>query len=90
MMLFITTSSPHVTGVKSMPAVPNEALTVSQVKENLRLQGKTLKQFAIEKGFEPNDVYRVIGGSRKALYGKGHEIAVALGLKAKPITANTD
>lgn len=59
-------------------------LSSEEAKSLLREQGKTLKQFAIEHGFEPNDVYRVIGGSRKALYGKGHEIAVALGMKLKP------
>lgn len=57
------------------------ALTKEQVKKNLNDQGKTLKQFAIEHNFEPSDVYRVMAGSRKGLYGKGHEIAVALGLK---------
>lgn len=60
------------------------ALTKAQVKKNLHEQGKTLKQFAIEHNFEPNDVYRVMAGSRKGLYGKGHEIAVALGLKINP------
>ena len=68
----------------------SKALSSEEVKEQLREQGKTLKQFAIEHGFEPNDVYRVIGGSRKALYGKGHTIAVALGMKLKPTSANTD
>lgn len=67
-----------------------KALSSEEVKEQLREQGKTLKQFAIDHGFEPNDVYRVIGGSRKALYGKGHQIAVALGMKLKPASANTD
>ena len=67
-----------------------KALSSEEVKEQLREQGKTLKQFAIDHGFEPNDVYRVIGGSRKALYGKGHQIAVALGMKSKPASASTD
>ncbi|ENV33942.1 DNA-binding protein [Acinetobacter gerneri] len=66
------------------------ALTPDQVKAKLRAQGKTLAQFAIEHGFQPSDVYRVIGGSRKGLYGKGHEIAVALGLKVNPEFANID
>lgn len=61
-----------------------KALTPDEVKANLRAEGKTLAQFAAEHGFEASDVYRVIGGSRKGLYGKGHLIAVALGLKAKP------
>ncbi|ADX93458.1 DNA-binding protein [Acinetobacter baumannii] len=64
----------------------SEALTPEQVKQNLRAQGKTLKQVALENNLEPSDVYKVMNGSRKGLYGKGHEIAVLLGLKAKPET----
>lgn len=67
-----------------------KALSSNEVKQQLRAQGKTLKQFALEHGFEPNDVYRVIGGSRKALYGKGHQIAVALGMKLNPDQQNKD
>lgn len=67
-----------------------KALSSNEVKQQLRAQGKTLKQFALEHGFEPNDVYRVIGGSRKALYGKGHQIAVALGMKLNPDQPNKD
>ena len=65
-------------------ATTAKALSSNEVKQQLRAQGKTLKQFALEQGVEPNDVYRVIGGSRKALYGKGHQIAVALGMKLNP------
>lgn len=67
-----------------------DGLTPEQVKKNLNSQGKTLKQFAIDHNFKPNDVYRVLNGSRKGLYGKGHEIAVALGLKPTPLTADID
>lgn len=66
------------------------ALTKAQVKKALSDQGKTLKQFAIEHNFEPNDVYRVMSGARKGLYGQGHEIAVALGLKANPQPTEID
>lgn len=65
-------------------------LTKEQIKENLRNQGKTLAQFAKENGFDVHDVYRVIGGSRKGHYGKGHQIAVALGLKVPHQTADID
>ena len=44
------------------------ALTVDKLKENFEKKGK-------------RDVYLVVGGQRKARYGKGHEIAVKLGLK---------
>lgn len=57
------------------------ALTVEKIKENLEKQGKTLAQWARENGYSPRDVYLVIGGQNKAKYGKGHEIAVKLGLK---------
>ncbi|KXZ66836.1 DNA-binding protein [Acinetobacter venetianus] len=60
------------------------ALTKEQVKKKLTSQGKTLKQFALDHNFEPSDVYRVMTGTRKGNYGKGHEIAVALGLKVNP------
>lgn len=68
----------------------NVALTKAEVKKALSDQGKTLKQFAIEHNFEPNDVYRVMAGARKGFYGKGHEIAVALGLKINPKTTLID
>ena len=55
--------------------------TPQQVKQRLRNEGKTLKQFAIERGFPVMQVYRVMNGTIKGTYGRGHEIAVALGLK---------
>lgn len=59
-------------------------LTADQVREKFRKEGKTVKQWAIENKFDPNRVYRVLGGFDKALYGKGYEIAVRLGLKLPP------
>ena len=56
-------------------------LTVEKLKENLDRQGKTLAQWAREHGYTPRDVYLVVGGQRKGRDGKGHEIAVKLGLK---------
>ena len=58
-----------------------QPLTPAEVREALRLQGKTLTQWALERGFPRQEVYRVMGGQSKALFGQGHEIAVALGLK---------
>lgn len=57
------------------------AQTPEQVKKRLRNEGKTLKQFADEYGFPPMQVYRVMNGTIKGTFGRGHEIAVALGLK---------
>lgn len=57
-------------------------MTHDEVKNQLRAEGKTLAQWAKEHGYRPNAVYRVMGGFDKAHYGKAHEIAVKLGLKA--------
>jgi gp16 family phage-associated protein len=57
-------------------------LTPEQVKAKFHKEGKTVKQWAIENGYDPNRVYRVLGGFDKALWGKAHEIAVKLGMKA--------
>ena len=61
-----------------------QAMTSDQVKAHLSAQGKTVKQWAAEHNFDLETVYKVLQGVRKCNYGKGHEIAVALGLKAKP------
>ena len=57
------------------------AQTPEQVKKRLRQQGKTTAAWAQENGFEPWLVYRVLNGFTKATRGKGHDIAVKLGLK---------
>jgi gp16 family phage-associated protein len=55
--------------------------TPDQVKRELQLRGKTITQWAAENGYPRHEVYRVLGGQIKAHYGRGHEIAVKLGLK---------
>lgn len=62
-------------------------MTAEQVKSLLRQQGKTITEWANEHGYTRNDVYRVLNGQVKANYGKGHEIAVKLGLKPGNIAA---
>lgn len=57
------------------------ALTIEKLKENFSKDGKTLAQWARENGYQPRQVYLVIGGQNKARYGKGFEIARKLGLK---------
>lgn len=64
-----------------------QAMTSEQVKARLSAQGITVKQWAIQNGHDLETVYKVMQGVRKANYGKGHEIAVALGLKPKPENA---
>ena len=60
------------------------SISVEKLKENFERNGKTLAQWARENGYTPRDVYLGIGGQRKGRYGKGHEIAVKLGLKEQP------
>ncbi|MDR2208837.1 MAG: DNA-binding protein [Azoarcus sp.] len=56
-------------------------MTRTQLKEKFLREGLTFAQWAREKGFDKNIVYLVVNGHCKARYGKGHEVAVALGLK---------
>ncbi|MCC4259209.1 DNA-binding protein [Pseudomonas aestusnigri] len=60
-----------------------KVLTPEQVKQRFKQRGITVKTWAEENGFRTNAVYRVLNGIDKAYYGKGHKIAVALGLKAE-------
>lgn len=57
------------------------ALTAAQIKQKFREEGKTFKGFAEQHNFPEVQVYRVMNGTIKATRGRGHQIAVALGLK---------
>lgn len=61
---------------------PTHKQKADAIKERLYAQGKTLKQWATDNGYKPTQVYRVMRGENKALYGEGHTIAVKLGLKS--------
>ena len=56
-------------------------MTADQVKAKFKREGRTITQWAKERGYNRHTVYLVLNGQIKALYGKGHEIAVALGMK---------
>ncbi len=56
-------------------------LTPDQVRAGFRAKGTTLSQWARERGYDRQHVYRVMGGQCKAYYGIAHQIAVELGLK---------
>ena len=56
-------------------------LTPEQVKTQFKREGKTFKAFADSNGYPYCEVVRVINGINKARRGRGHEIAVKLGLK---------
>ncbi|MBF0309483.1 MAG: DNA-binding protein [Magnetococcales bacterium] len=58
-------------------------MTPQQFKQSLKNQGKTLKKWAIEHGYDPIHASRVLNGNIKGHFGKGHDIAVAMGLKAQ-------
>lgn len=56
-------------------------MTPDQIKKSLREQGKTITDWARERGYPRAEVYRVLNGQSKAYYGRAHSIAVDLGLK---------
>lgn len=73
-------------GQKSAPKPTNvntrqEPLTPEEAKQRLYAKGVTLTQFAEQHGFKYRTVSEVVRGVNKALYGEGHRVAVALGIK---------
>jgi gp16 family phage-associated protein len=56
--------------------------TPDQAKQALYEKGITLKEFAQGRGFKYRTVSEVIRGVNKGLYGEGHQVAVALGIKS--------
>lgn len=55
--------------------------TPEEAKQALYAKGVTLSQFAAKHGFKYRTVSEVIRGVNKGLYGEGHNVAVALGMK---------
>lgn len=53
----------------------------SAAKQALYAKGVTLKEFAERNGFRYRTVSEVVRGVNKGLYGEGHRVAVALGIK---------
>lgn len=56
--------------------------TPEQVKAEFHRNGWTFSSWARQHGYREQEVYRVLNGFTKGKYGKAHEIAVKLGLKA--------
>lgn len=54
--------------------------TPNQIKHRLRQEGKTLKSWAAERGFNYRTVSEVLRGLRKGNFGEGREVRQALGL----------
>jgi|GEM_PF-679584 len=52
-----------------------------RIKGNFQASGITISQWARDHNYTPRDVSLVLNSQIKGRYGKGHDIAVALGLK---------
>lgn len=51
-----------------------------EIKQRLYSQGLTVKAWAEKQGYPVTEVYKVLNGERKGLYGRSFEIAQKLGL----------
>lgn len=71
--------------VKPVTKAKNKVLSPEEFRQHLIRQGKTLKQWAEERNLDSDYCSRILCGQIKGNRGKGHEIAVAMRLKAKPI-----
>lgn len=57
------------------------AKSAQEAKAQLQAKGITLKQFADKHNLDYRTVSEVVRGVNKGLYGEGHKVAVAFGLK---------
>jgi len=62
--------------------------TAAQVREELKSKGVSITQWAIANQFSPNLVFEVLGGRKKCIRGKAHDIAVKLGMKDGQVCTN--
>jgi gp16 family phage-associated protein len=60
-----------------------QVLTASQARKKIQSTGKTIKQWALDNKYDPNRVYRILGGYEKCHYGIAFNIAVALGMRVR-------
>ncbi len=56
-------------------------ITPEKLKTKFRNEGRTFKEFATKNGYPYHEVIRVLNGINKGHRGRGHDIAVKLGLK---------
>lgn len=56
-----------------------------QIKRQFEADGVAITEWAKERGYKPRLVYAVLSGQVKCKRGKGHKIAVELGLKKRPV-----
>lgn len=57
------------------------AKTAQDAKAQLQAHGVTLKQFAAKHDLDYRTVSEVVRGVNKGLYGEGHKVALAFGMK---------
>lgn len=55
-----------------------------RIKKELNSRGLTVKSWALERGYPVPEVYKVLSGERKGLYGRSHKIAKDLGFWDTP------
>ena len=60
----------------------NRQQAADEFRKSLIDQGITLKEWAESRGYHPEYCSRVLTGLVKGTRGKGHDIKVAMGLKA--------
>lgn len=53
----------------------------AQARERFIRTGKTVAEWARERGYKPQIVHWVLSGTRPCRHGKSHRIAVELGIK---------
>lgn len=58
--------------------------TPEQVKAEFLAAGITISAWARARNWTPREVSLVLNGQVKGRYGRGHDIAVALGIKTEP------
>ena len=56
-------------------------MTPDQLKNKFKREGRSFAEWARQNGYEYVDVIRLVNGFNKGRRGRGHEIAVKLGLK---------
>lgn len=69
-----------------MPATLSKVKKAPQGREMLHRSGRSVKEWAMERGFSVSLTYAVLAGKRKCLRGQSHKIAVELGIKDGEIT----
>jgi len=68
----------------------NRLLTAQEARNSFYVEGTSVTDWAREHGFPRQAVYAVLSGKSRCTRGRGHRIAVALGMKrsADGITAH--